>query len=125
MNSPHNNASRVLRAAAGYIAAHGYHRPSHPRDNYCWTSRCAWPAASDVGAIAFVVYGEPVDMPTPEPTAEFKLFRQAVNAYVDWLELADPEGTGIVSEPTNAADLADAFNQAASLYEARNKAGRE
>ena len=89
MPSAQPTPARILRTAADYIERHGYHSPIHPRDNYQPWSTSPRPAASDVGAITWAIYGDCIPLPTPEPTHQFRLYRQAINAYVDHLERFD------------------------------------
>jgi hypothetical protein len=77
----------VLRSAADYLSRYGFHQATDAWDNYDWSTDAAHPAASDVGAVTFAIYGEPIALPTPDGSEKFRLYRAAINAYVDWLEL--------------------------------------
>src|SRR4051794_26204970 len=78
--------SAVLGRAAMYIVEHGAHVPASPYDDYDLSRDQVHPAASDVGAIALVVYGEPVRALPQDDSPKAKLVRQAINAWLDWLE---------------------------------------
>src|SRR5262245_24617323 len=85
--------SSVLSDAAAYVAEYGMYVPSGPRDNYHWSRHPTHPPASDVGAIALVIYGHPVPLPEPDGSARYSLFRKAINAWVDWLDEYYGEGS--------------------------------
>jgi hypothetical protein len=106
----------ILREAAMYVRANGYYLSADCRDNYLWTNgESRPPAANATGAIAYMIYGFPVQMPEPAVSDEYRLFRQAINAYVDFLE--DRDETAFESETAEGvcADLA----AAASLWESK------
>lgn len=107
--------AQILRTAADYLERHGYHHPTHPRDNYQPWSRSSRPAASDVRAITWAIYGRCFALPEPEPTHQFRLYRQAINAYVDHLERIDDTG---LCDPDTALDVIHHMRTAAEEWEA-------
>jgi len=107
--------AQILRTAADYLQRHGYHHPTHARDNYQPWSRSTRPPASDVGAITWAIYGHCIALPEPEPTGQFRLYRQAINAYVDHLERFDDTG---LCDPDTDLDVIHHLRTAADEWEA-------
>ncbi len=105
-----------------YIREHGYYQSWDAYDNYLWTNGHARPpAATAEGAIALTIWGIPVEMPPPATGPEFRQFRQAINAYVDFLEDRDEFGT----ESGTAEEVSADFAAAALLWETRREATAE
>src|SRR5262245_32107463 len=115
MPTARQTPAQILRTAAEYLERHCYHGPIHARDNFQFETQTTWPAASAVSAITWAVYERCIPLPEPEPTRNFRLYRQAINAYVDHLERIDDTG---LCEPDSALDVIHHLRLAADDWEA-------
>jgi hypothetical protein len=115
------SVATVLRDAATYVRINGYFHPWNGDDLYETAlpdgSSVGQPAASAEGAITITVYGSPVSTPWPIAfNAEFRLYDQAVTAYLEYLDIchADDE---VFYEATTAERVSADLDAAASLWE--------